>query len=442
MEPVARASSSGALSTNDFRPQKRALVIGWVWPEPRSSAAGQHIVSLMEMLLRDGWEVTFASSASQTEHSHDLPALGIDTHPIKLNCSSFDDWVAELQPALVMFDRFLMEEQYGWRVDRACPQALKVLDTEDLQGLRQARKLAHQQGRRVQSEDFTNDVMKRELASIWRCDLSLIISEAEYLWLLDDIGVSPHLLHQIPFLLPTATEEEVLFSQRGFHERRDFATIGNFQHAPNWDAVQYLRELWPQIRRRLPEANLHIYGAHMPDKAKRLASESLGFYVHGRAECALQALSEARVQLAPLRFGAGLKGKLVDAARVNTPSVTTAIGIEGICNKSAWAGVVTEDSEAFIAQAVRLYENESAWQQASARCPSIRDRFSAEKHRPALLAKIDTLLCSLDAQRHSNFVGTVLQHHQFRSTEYFSRFLELKEKASKQRDISVKISAF
>lgn len=434
--------SEKSTHSSDIATQKHALVIGWVWPEPQSSAAGQHIVSIMRMFLSQGWRVTFASSASQTEFSHNLAAEGVQTQAIKLNCSSFDRWLTDLQPDLVMFDRFLMEEQYGWRVAQACPSALKLLDTEDLQGLRQARKQAHQKGHCLQADDFTNDVMKRELASIWRCDLSLIISDVEYRWLLDDVGVSPHLLHHVPFMLPTPCEREQRLSQRTYQERRDFVTIGNFQHAPNWDAVQYLRELWPRIRQRLPDAQLHIYGAHMPEKAKMLQSEKLGIYLHGRAECALDVMSQARVQLAPLRFGAGLKGKLVDALRMNTPSVTTAIGIEGICDKEAWPGAVTSDSDEFIEAAVTLYQDETFWQDAARLCEPARAAFSAQVHQPSLMAKLDSLLFNVDAQRQSNFVGTVLSHHQFKSTEYFSRFLELKEKTARQGEAAVRITDY
>src|SRR5690606_14722049 len=101
------------------------LVIGYVWPEPRSSAAGGHMMQLLECFLADGWRITFASPARSGEHRADLSGLGIEEVEIELNSSSFDDFALALQPDVVLFDRFMMEEQFGWRVAQACPDALR-----------------------------------------------------------------------------------------------------------------------------------------------------------------------------------------------------------------------------------------------------------------------------------------------------------------------------
>ena len=89
------------------------LVIGYVWPEPNSSAAGSHMLSLLRLYKQQGWQVTFASPAQTTEHMIDLVDEGIDSTAIELNSSSFDQYIQQLQPDLVMFDRFMMEEQFG-----------------------------------------------------------------------------------------------------------------------------------------------------------------------------------------------------------------------------------------------------------------------------------------------------------------------------------------
>ena len=101
----------------------RALVIGYVWPEPASSAAGTRMLELVQLLLKMDYQVTFASAAALSEHRFDLNSLGVTEKSIALNCSSFDDFVRELNPNLVLFDRFFTEEQFGWRVEPACPDA-------------------------------------------------------------------------------------------------------------------------------------------------------------------------------------------------------------------------------------------------------------------------------------------------------------------------------
>ena len=111
---------------------KRLLVIGYVWPEPKSSAAGSRMLQLIECFQQAGFAVTYASPAAPSEHAIDYAAFNITPATIELNSASFDEFVSTLQPDAVMFDRFMMEEQFGWRVEKHCPNALRILDSEDL----------------------------------------------------------------------------------------------------------------------------------------------------------------------------------------------------------------------------------------------------------------------------------------------------------------------
>src|SRR5690606_35481372 len=113
-------------------------------------------------------------------------------------------------------------------------------------------------------------------------------------------------------------------------QREHFVSIGNFRHAPNWDAVLCLKHsIWPLTRAQLPRAQLHIYGAYLPPKASALHNATQGSYIRGWAEDARVVMQHARVCVAPLRFGAGLKRKLLEAMECCTPSVTSPLGAEG-----------------------------------------------------------------------------------------------------------------
>ena len=114
-------------------------VIGYVWPEPNSSAAGQNMLSLITRCLDANFNVTFLTAATDSEHKADLEALGVQAHSVALNCSSFNTLIAQLTPDVVIFDRYMTEEQFSWRVKESCPEALRILNTEDLHSLRQAR---------------------------------------------------------------------------------------------------------------------------------------------------------------------------------------------------------------------------------------------------------------------------------------------------------------
>ena len=137
---------------------KKVLVIGYVWPEPKSSAAGSHILSILRLFKQQDWHVEFATPSQPTEHMVDLHDEGIKSKSITLNCDSFDAYILEYQPDIVLFDRFMMEEQFGWRVEKNCPNALKILDTEDLQCLRHARHQAFKGKLWVEIEHHSNRV--------------------------------------------------------------------------------------------------------------------------------------------------------------------------------------------------------------------------------------------------------------------------------------------
>jgi len=407
---------------------KKVLVIGYVWPEPNSSAAGRHMMSIMRCFKQQNWQVEFATPSQQTDHMVDLAAEGISSKEIKLNCDSFDHYIAEYQPDIVMFDRFMMEEQFGWRVEQACPSALKILDTEDLQCLRNARHQAHKANRELTQTDLFSDLAKREIAAILRCDLSLIISSFEMKLLVDTFKVDASLLHYLPFMVEL---DEGVENTPSFEQRQHFISIGNFRHAPNWDAVLYLQTLWPMIRKQLPKAELHIYGAYPPPKATALHNAKTGFLIKGWAADAYEVMQQSRLCLAPLRFGAGIKGKLLDAMLMQTPSITTSIGSEGMIDDEAWPGVVVDSADDFVTAAVSLYKDEAQWllsqQQAQ---PLLKSRYDGQQLAEQLISKITKVEQSLDDHRLNNFSGAMLKHHTMASTKYMSQWIAEKNKNS------------
>jgi O-antigen biosynthesis protein len=407
----------------------KVLVIGYVWPEPNSSAAGYQMLAILRAYRQQGWQVTFATPAQKTEHMVDLSDDGIDSQAITLNSDSVDDYLKCYQPDIVHFDRFMMEEQFGWRVDQHCPNALKILDTVDLQFLRGARQAAHKANREVSQQDLVSDVAKREIAAILRCDLSLIISSYEMQLLISQFNINASLLHHLPFLVDL---DALPRTTKSFEQRQHFMTIGNFRHAPNWDAVLYLQSIWPLIRKRLPQAELHIYGSYPPPKATALNNVKTGFLIKGWAENAYTVMESARVCLAPLRFGAGLKGKLLDAMMVQTPSVTTSIGAEGMSIPEVpWPGVIADDGADFVDAAVRLYGDKKAWQVAQSHTlPHLQQLFDGEKIAKQLIEKITQVQQNLVPHRLHNFTGAMLKHHTMTSTKYLSQWIMEKNKSA------------
>jgi O-antigen biosynthesis protein len=409
---------------------QHVLIIGKVWPEPGSSAAGSRMMQLIDLFRKSDSEVTFASSASESEYSVDLEKTGIGKAVIELNRASFDRFIKKLQPDIVIFDRFMTEEQFGWRVTEACPDAIRILDTEDLHALRAARQNAWKEGKEFKQRDLlSEEIAKREIASIYRCDLSLIISEYEMSLLSDVFQIDNSLIYYLPFLLNSMDDDDFK-KLPDFKERSGFISIGNFLHEPNWNSVLWLKEeIWPLIRKSLPEAELHIYGAYPSQKVYQLHKPEECFIIKGRAESSADVMAKARVLLAPLRFGAGLKGKLVEAMQYGTPSVTTEIGAEGINGKYGWNGFIANDAESIAEKAVELHKKKSFWEESQKNGLKIlKNRFDKTIFDQDLMDHLRELKQNLANYRERNFIGNMLNHHSLLSTKYMSKWIEEKNK--------------
>ena len=402
---------------------KNLVIIGKVFPEPNSTAAGSRMIQLMDSFLTQNYQITFLSTASISENSLDLSSKNIQFQNILLNDNSFDELIKNLNPEIVIFDRFTTEEQFGWRVSEQVPNAIKILDTEDLHFLRNAREKAFKQNKVLENSDLINDVFKRELASILRCDLSLIISEFEMNLLIEKFRIDENILFYLPLF------GEVKKSETSFSERKNFISIGNFLHEPNWQTVLQLKKLWKDIKNQLPEAEIHIYGAYASEKVFQLHNEKEGFIIKGRAENVESVFSQAKVLLAPIPFGAGIKGKLLESMQFGLPNVTSAVGAEAMHGNHDWNGFITDNETEFVEKAVLLYQDENLWQKSQENGYKIvENRFKKELFEPHFIHKIQEISENLESHRNQNFLGQILQHHTLQSTKYLSKWIEEKNK--------------
>ena len=325
----------------------------------------------------------------------------------------------------------MMEEQFGWRVEKSCPDAMRILQTEDLQHLRNARHQAVKQNRIMTQQDLFSDLAKREVAAILRSDLSFVVSEYEMTLLTETYNVDPTLLVHTPFMLPNIDEQHQF---NDYEARQDFICIGSFRHAPNWDSVLWLyEEIWPKIRKQLPNANLNVCGSYPPKKATQLHNPKKGFIVKGWVEDALAEMQQARVCLAPLRFGAGIKGKLAEAMVAGTPSVTTSVGAEAMAGDYSWNGAVSDNVDDIVQHAVDLYSNSEQWHTAQQNgLEIINNRYDGNKIGNTIVAAITQGYSNLQHSRLANFTGAMLRHHSMKSTQYMSQWIEEKNRKLKQ----------
>lgn len=426
---------------------QHVLIIGYVWPEPNSSAAGSRMMQLIQAMQSQGWPITFASPAQLSEHMIDLTELGIACQSIELNNESFDSYINELNPDLVIFDRFMMEEQFGWRVEKFCPNALRILNTEDLHSLREARQKAMKQGHSFDltesaevSSHLHSDLAIREVAAIFRSDLTLMISPVEVELLIEHFQIPKQQLMYLPFMLAPLPQDEV-DSLPSFEEREHFISIGNFRHGPNWDVVLQLKQhIWPLIRKQLPKAQMHIYGAYPPPKATQLHNEKQGFLIKGWAEDAKFVIKNAKILLAPIRFGAGIKGKLSDAMECGTPSITTEVGSEGMLLDSTgpklqWNGEIISleqmlaQPQVFADAAIKAYQDSQEFSQFQQRGFEIlAKQYDKATWQDNFIARLKSQSEKKEVLRKDNFFGLMLRHHSMKSTQYMAQWIEAKNK--------------
>lgn len=398
---------------------RKCLIIGKVWPEPRSTAAGARTLELVRFFQKAGIRCIFACAAQPNEFCEDLTEWSLDTQIIQLNHSSFDEFVADLDPTIVMFDRYMTEEQFGWRVEKAAPDALRILDTSDLHCLREARRKSLQSGEPI---ELFNETALREIASIYRSDLTLMISDAEMRVLDQAFGISKPLVAHLPFSI----EPSFIHAGPAFDERKHCAMIGSFMHPPNVDSVRWcIESIWPKVRADIPYAELHIYGSYSENFQMPKNSAHLGIYLKGRMGDVGEELSKYRLNLAPLRYGAGLKGKVIDGLRTGTPTVCSEVAFEGIGDLPQ--EFVGADLDTFVSICTQLYRDETAWSRANREGRKILDeRFNAARNYQHFRTLVDEASQHLHQRRKQNFIGQMLRHHNHRSTEFMSRWIELK----------------
>jgi hypothetical protein len=405
--------------------------MSYIWPEARSSAAGLRSWNLIDTFLNYGWHLTCASASKPNLFSALIAQKGVATVTVQQNSSCFDDWIGQLKPDYVIFDRFVTEEQFGWRVEEQCPDAIRIVDSQDLHFLRRAREQAIASGgsiegvKNCQMSLFT-DTAFREIASFLRSDCTLLLSDFEKNLMVKTFNLDPNLFYLSRFHY----ESHHLDPPKEFSERSEFMMIGNFRHRPNVDGLLWFyHSIWPKIRSQLPSVSVRIYGAYPSKEMLNLSHPEDGFYVEGSVQNHFDVLRNSRVNLAPLRFGAGIKGKISDGWWAGTPNVTTSIGAEGMHEDLPWGGEIALNEGDFTAKAVRLYSDESFWK----RCQSngytiLNSLYQKSTNEANLMNWFIDLRNNFVTRRSKNLMGSILRFHRHRSTKYFSKWIEEKNR--------------
>jgi glycosyltransferase involved in cell wall biosynthesis/SAM-dependent methyltransferase len=337
----------------------RLLFVDWSTPRPDHDAGSITAFYLMKILVDLGYDVVFVPS--------DLMHLGHYTQALReigVTCLSADEigtMEAHLQADGARYDyaflcRAPIAALYIDAIRRHAPKAKIILNTSDLHYLRDVRE-AEIEGSAEKLEAALR-WKAQELDIIRRCDHSIVMSDHELDVLSQELpGANIHLVPLMFVDIPGRTG--------GFDARRDLLFIGGFPHTPNVDAVVWFCEkIWPSVRARLPEARVHLIGNKPPEQVHALAAID-GVNVVGYVEDLKPWFDRTRLSVAPLRYGAGIKGKLGTSLSFGMPSVATSIAVEGMKIRDGVHALVADDEAAFADQVVRLYTDEALWTRLS-----------------------------------------------------------------------------
>lgn len=400
---------------------KTVLIIGMVFPEPNTTAAGSRMIQLISEFLKRDYRLFFATTASLSEYSFDLESLGVTCYSILLNDSSFEVFLEKNNPDIVLYDRFVMEEQFGWRVRKKLPHVLEILDTEDFHTLRKTRQLAYSKGVDFTLEMLENEpVCYREIASILRVDFSLMISSYEMSLLRDYFQIPEEKCCYLPFF-----ETQEIPQSVSWETRKDFFTIGNLQHAPNVASVEYVyHKIWKGIKTVLPEVRFLAYGAYSPPRIQQLHQAKKGFEIVGQAPDLISVFQQGKVLLAPLPFGAGIKGKIKDAMRFGVPIITNTVGAESMGEEfQNWAGFIANSPQEMIQKAIELYQDKNLWEEKS---KIGQELFQKLYQNPRYFEHFFERIALGKRTSEISFYQKLTIYHSSRSLEFMSRWIESK----------------
>ncbi|RUL73106.1 glycosyltransferase [Dyella choica] len=341
-----------------WRRRGQILVVDSMTPDPTRDSGSLRLSAILRLLDEQGWSVSFFpdDGRASEEEVRALGALGTEVL-CRPWVTDLPDWLhthgSELRA--VMLCRHTVAGQYASLVRKLAPKARVLFDTVDLHFLREHR-AAELSGSASMARQAQAS-RKSELALIGQCDVTFVVSEHERTLLAAEL---PHANIEL-----LSNIHEIHDCRRPHEIRRDFVFIGGFGHPPNADAVRWIAtEILPALREQLPEARIHVLG-DAPDTARaELLTPGLEF--HGRVPDLAPWLDSALASLAPLRFGAGVKGKINMAMSYGVPVIATPLAVEGMHLVQGQDVLLADTAQGFAQASEELQQDGELWRRLSA----------------------------------------------------------------------------
>ena len=364
------------------------LIVEACMVTPDQDSGSVRMFNLMRILIDDGHHVSFVAHNldGDATYAARLTAMGVEVLHGRF-AGSVRQVLRERGPNLdtIVFCRYYIASQYVSTVRTVAPRARIVFDTVDLHFLREEREAA-----------LTGDAMmlrsaaatrRKEIAVMEKCDTTLVVSAVEKKLLADTV---PHIrVAVVSNIHPSVDDSTGALPPRSandFNERTGALFIGGFRHPPNVDAIKwYVEQVLPILRQMLPDVTTTVVGSHMPADVVALQRE--GLVIRGFVPDINPLLRAARVAIAPLRYGSGVKGKINEAMNYGIPVVATECAVEGMQLVDGRDVLVADDPGQFAQAIVRLHTDAELWNALSAAGrANVKAHFSPDAARPAIRA--------------------------------------------------------
>ena len=338
----------------DRSKRQHVLILDAQTPTPDRDAGSRITYEWMLMLIHEGWHVAFAprNHLFAGNYTQALQRIGVEMLIAPHICNIRD--IIENRPKsydlIVAFRHESLTDCYD-ELRATYPTARMIFHDIDLHYLRLERKakLFADRSLRIQAQI----VQDKELELFAKVDCPVVVTEAEKATIESQIPIRNIIV------FPYTTD--IRRSDRPFEDRNHLCFIGGYAHDPNVDAVIYfVRNIWPLVKPKLPpESKFLIVGPDAPESVRSLATEDI--LVMGHVPQLSELLDECRLSVVPVRYGAGIKGKLVETLATGLPSVATTLAVEGMNLEDERQVLIADTAKAFARAIVRLFKNRALW---------------------------------------------------------------------------------
>ncbi|MBU1101710.1 MAG: glycosyltransferase [Bacteroidetes bacterium] len=377
LKQQADMTTANIFLTSNRRKGKRILIVDDIPPFPdRSSGALRHY-HILKQMIELGYNVTYVHLMGK--NFVDKPSLNyfaeFEMQGVEFLWFKYESWwkfkdshesismredllkgleLENRQFDLIYIAFWFIAEHFIDIIRKMTPDTMVLIDTVDIHYLREKRQAEISKIKAVFLQ--AEDTKKRELEVYKKADMIVTVTED------DRKEIKKYISKKPIFLLPNV--HEIVKVNIPFSERNGLLFVGNFNHNPNADAVLYfIREIYPIILKKIPSIIFYIVGNNPPEEIKRLNSKNI--IVTGWVPEIKPYLDKCRVSVVPLRFGAGMKGKVGETLSNGVPMVSTSIGAEGIGIENNVHSFITDESKEFAEFTVKLYQDETIWSQFS-----------------------------------------------------------------------------